>query len=89
MILLERISNYQSVWTVALPHLPPPSAESAARWGAFPLEVVEAAILRAGRRFAKSRITEDFDPTSACRYVTGTARAMMQREGVCSTDPPP
>ena len=78
MTVLQRIENYRAVWAIALPHLAPPSPQDAARWGAYPVSVVETAILRAGRRFSKERVSGSFDPVSAYRYVTATARSMEQ-----------
>lgn len=79
MNLLQRIDHYQKVWGVILPHLPQPSEQDAARWGVYPVEAVEGALLRAARRFAIDRIPTDFDVSSVCRYVTAISRAISPK----------
>lgn len=74
MTILERIETYRKVWRIVLPHLAEPSPEDVARWAVYPIDAVEAAILRTGRRFARSKISIQFDPQQAYRYVTATAR---------------
>lgn len=75
MTLLDRIENYRRIWSIILSHLPQPSEQDAARWGAYPVEAVESALLRAARRFAIDRIPTDFDVSSAYRFVTTISRA--------------
>lgn len=79
MNLLQRIDHYQKVWGLILPHLPPPSEQDAARWGGYPVDAVESALLRAARRFAIDRIPTDFDPSSAYRYVSAIAKAVSPK----------
>jgi hypothetical protein len=76
MTTFERISEYQRLWCIVLPHLTAPSQQDAARWCIYPTAAVEGAILRAGQRFAPGRIGSGFDPTQAYRYVTAVAKQM-------------
>jgi hypothetical protein len=76
MTILEKIAHLQHVWRVVLPHITEPSPEDAAHWCSYPLEAVESAILRTGKRFSKSRLTPGFDPHDAHRYATAVARSM-------------
>ena len=76
----ERIDHYQQIWALVLPHLAQPQPQDAVRWCAHPLDAVEAAIIRAGQRFAPARVGDPtaFDVTQAYRYVSGTARAIAR-----------
>ena len=67
MTLLDKISHFQQVWRVVLPHIAEPSPEDAARWVCYPLEAVENAILRTGKRFNSSRLSPGFNPHDAYR----------------------
>jgi len=79
MTLLEKITHYQRVWRIALPHLTEPAPEDVARWCTYPLGTVENAILRTGNRFAKSKLASGFNPEEAYRYTTAVARSMAER----------
>lgn len=79
MTVLEKIDHFKSVWRNTLPHIAEPSSEDIARWCLYPLENVEAAILRAVRRFSKDKIEQSFTPVEAYRYVTAVARNVTER----------
>jgi len=78
MTTIEKIAHYQTLWGVALPHLEQPTSQDAVRWCAYPLESVEAAILRAAKRFAAHKVSQSFDAQEAYRYTTATARHIAQ-----------
>lgn len=80
MNLIERVELYLKMWRLTLPHISEPPSEDAARWGLYPMHVVEAAILRTGKRFARTKITPDFVPEQAYRYATATARSIASYE---------
>lgn len=81
MNVLEKVKYFAKVWQLALPHIPPPAPEDAARWAVYSSVAVEAAILRTAKRFAPARITHDFVPVQAYRYATATARSIAQAKG--------
>ena len=85
MTILDKIKFFRQVWRILLPHLTEPAAQDAARWGIYPPEAVEAALLRTAKRFARNRVPESFDPQQAYRYVTATARSIAQRMSVRAT----
>jgi hypothetical protein len=85
MTILEKIKYFQQVWRTLMPYLPAPAPEDAARWLSYPVEDVESAILRTGKRFAQSKIPTGFDAKSAYRYCTATARSIAQRAAVVAT----
>ena len=82
MTILEKINHFQKVWEAALPHLPAPAPQDAARWCNYPVATVESAILRTAKRFSVGKVAANFDPHQAYRYVTGTARSISQRLAV-------
>lgn len=82
MNTLEKVVHFQSVWQIALPHIPAPTPQDAVRWAEYSIPVVEAAILRTAKRFARARLTNSFSPAEAYRYTSGTARNIAQREAV-------
>jgi hypothetical protein len=79
MTLIERIDSLLAVWRIAVPHIPAPAPESAMHWLNYPNAIVEAAIMRTARKFSREKLSADFTPTAAYRYVTSTARVMNQR----------
>jgi hypothetical protein len=79
MTVLEKISHLKTVWRLTLPHIPEPSHEDVARWCIYPMEHVEAAILRTVRRFAKDKLGPSFVPTEAYRYTSAVARSMTEK----------
>jgi hypothetical protein len=82
MNTLEKVAHFQSVWQIALPHVPVPTPQDAVRWAAYDTPVIEAAILRTAKRFAQSKLTATFTPAEAYRYTSGTARHIVMREAV-------
>lgn len=85
MTKLEQVNQLTRLWRVALPHIAEPSPQDAIRWCLYPMETVESAILQAGKRFTVTKLTADFVPTQAYKYVTATARSMTQRAAVAAT----
>jgi len=76
--VLERIDHFKNVWRIALPHIAEPSSEDVARWCIYPLENVEAAILRTVRRFSKEKLASSFTSIEAYKYVTSVARSITE-----------
>jgi hypothetical protein len=74
MTLMQKIAYLKKVWHTLLPHVAMPTSEDAARWCPYPLEAVEAALLRTAKRFAPARIDQGFVPRQAYSYATATAR---------------
>jgi hypothetical protein len=81
MTLLEKISYFQKVWRLTLPHIEPPSPEDAVRWCPYSVDTVETALLRTARRFAPAKITEGFQPQQAYKYATAIARSINDQKG--------
>jgi len=78
MTLLEKYETFVRLWRVALPHVPEPSIQDAARWSEYRPNIVERAILRTGRRFAPHRITPEFSPEESYKYTSAVARALTE-----------
>jgi hypothetical protein len=76
MQLTEKIEYFTELWSLILPHVAEPSPQDAARWCDYEPAIVERAMLRTGRRFAKDKIPPGFNPEEAYRYVTGVSRSM-------------
>jgi hypothetical protein len=76
MTLVERISSLTLAWRTVLPYLPEPQPTDVARWCVYADEIAEAAIIRTSKKFTASKLSADFDPSLAYRYVTATARIM-------------
>jgi hypothetical protein len=76
MTILEQVVHYQAVWRLILPHIQQPAPEDCARWLAYPVPIVEQALIRSGQRFTQARLDVGFEPSSAYRYVTATANRM-------------
>jgi hypothetical protein len=76
MQLTEKIDYFKQLWRVVLPHVAEPSPQDVARWCDYEPAIVERAMLRTGRRFAKDKIRPGFNPEEAYRYVTGVSRSM-------------
>lgn len=72
MNLLERIDYYRRLWELTLPHISAPQSQDVLRWAAYPLDIVESAIVQASHRFSRDRITDDLEPIDTYRYVTAT-----------------
>ena len=87
MTILELITRFQGLWKIAIPHLAEPSPQDAARWCDYAPSIVERAILRTGRRFAKDKVPPAFDAEEAYRYVTGVARSMTEELATASVHP--
>jgi hypothetical protein len=79
MNVIDKITYYQKVWKVALPHLPTPEPQDIRFWTDLDVNSVESAILQASNRFAESRIKRPFDASEAYRYITATAKGMARR----------
>lgn len=82
MTTLENVKHFIRLWKVALPHVAAPSPEDAIRWAMYPVDTVESAILQTARRFSAAKLTPDFTPIRAYKYVTATARTITQRASV-------
>ena len=80
MTISEKIQQYQKVWRLVLPHLSEPQPEDAVRWCAYPTEIVETAILRAGQRFAPPKVGPSFQPLQAFKFVTATSRSLTMKQ---------
>jgi hypothetical protein len=74
MTLAQKISGFGELWKLAMPHIEPPSVQDSARWGGYPRELVERAILRTARRFAPNKIPPAFRPDEAYRYTSAVAK---------------
>jgi hypothetical protein len=76
MQLTEKIDYFTRLWRIILPHVADPSPQDAARWCDYEPAIVERAMLRTGRRFAKDKLAPGFTPEQSFRYTTGVARSM-------------
>lgn len=81
MNLAQKISGFVELWQLAMPHIVPPTVQDAARWGSYPPEVVEKAILRTARRFAPEKITPAFRADEAYRYVSAVTKGESREYG--------
>ncbi|MBW4039206.1 MAG: hypothetical protein HIU91_10090 [Acidobacteria bacterium] len=81
MTLAQKISGFVDLWKMAMPHIPPPSVQDAARWSSYDPELVEWSILRTARRFAPDKITPAFRPEEAYRYVSAVAKGESKDHG--------
>ena len=80
MQILEQIQHYKTVWGELIPHIIAPHTQDVLRWCEYQPDIVEKAIARTARKFAVDRIDPStFDPESAYRYVSGTARIATER----------
>lgn len=79
MKALDTIRGYRSLWALVVPHIKTPGPEDVARWCDYPSDAVEHAILRTAKRFAREKIAADFDPVSAYRFTSATARSIAEQ----------
>ena len=79
MKALDTIREYRTLWALVLPHITTPGPEDVARWCDYPTEAVEHAILRTAKRFAREKVKPGFDPLTAYKYATATARSIAEQ----------
>ena len=77
---MTQIERWQRAWAVLIPHIPVPSEIDAAIWQKFPQVEVDRAINRCRLRFALDKITKDFEPAHAYRWVTFVANEAAKTE---------
>lgn len=83
MPLSELTIHIQEIWRAVLPHIPEPQLNDIVFWYGNPVQVIEAAIVRAGAKFRKDKIPADaegIDPIRVYRYITGFCRAINAGE---------
>ena len=82
MNLAERVSHLQELWLSVMPHIPVPGLKDIAYWYSYPIETIEAAIMRTAAKFAKEKIATDFKPKDAFSYVTGYCRIVSVQQAM-------
>jgi hypothetical protein len=79
MRLRDRIESTTQFWKLILPNVPPPPPYWLGILCSHSDEVIEEAIVTAGKKFSMDRFGENVTATDVWRYVSGTARGINAR----------
>lgn len=74
MDAIDKIKRYRTLWALVLPHVDVPAPDEVAQWMDYSHEAIEAAIVRAAKKFAKNRIGRNFHPRLAYNYAASAAK---------------